>query len=140
MFLFAFSKFVHYNSCWHVVVVMREMLPHSVMQVAAYGMWASPKKRSAFQDWITLSPQSTRVRLDRDRDDLVSQVSVRVFGPPPVDTRVQLHSHLHRPTALKFDSTELNKAGVKAPSIKILSHCKSCIFLISLREPVQRDQ
>ncbi len=46
--LFAFSMFVCDYSCWRVVVVTWEMLPHSVMHVASYRIWISSKTHSAF--------------------------------------------------------------------------------------------
>ena len=77
---------------------------------AEYGGWFSSKMRSSLavgsvRGRITFSPQTnrSRVRLKAYRDHLFEEVSVRLFGPLLVRTRVRLlHSHLPKRTAPKL--------------------------------------
>ena len=82
--------------------------PHPIMHSAAdYGVWLSPKMCSSLavgsiRGRITFSPQTnrSRVRFKAYRDHLFQEVSVRLFGPLLVRTRVRLpHSHLPKRTA-----------------------------------------
>ncbi len=90
---------------------------------ADYGSWFSPKLRSSFCSWVCLRSDrvlTTNEPLQGSFERVPRTLVWSAFGahPSAIDAFPPAQTNrTKRENELEFDSTELNEAGVKAPSI-----------------------